>query len=133
MTNNMQNFKEINMIKNISAGVIKSFIITFILIMLISLLLVNTNISENIIGPGIFIITCISIFAGTMSSIKNNGIIYGGIVGIIYITSIYLLSSILNGEFGITISSLILMILSILAGATGGVTGVNIKKDRKKI
>lgn len=133
MTNNMQGFKENNVIKNISAGVVKSFIITVILIMLVSIMLVNTNISENIIGPGIFVITFISIFAGAMSSIKNNGIIYGAVIGIIYIVSIYLLSSLLNGEFGLTISSLILMILSVLAGATGGVTGMNIKRDRKKI
>lgn len=126
-----KNMPENNIVKNILTGIIKSFIITFILIMLISLILVNTNINESTIGPGIFIITCISIFVGAMSSIKSNGIINGGIVGIIYILTIYLLSSILNGEFGLTISSLILIVLSIFSGMIGRNSRSKYKKKIK--
>lgn len=128
-----KNMPENNIIKSILTGIIKSFVITFILIMLISIILVNTNINESIIGPGIFIITCISIFVGAMSSIKNNGIINGGIVGIIYILAIYLLSSIFNGEFGLTISSLILIILSILSGMVGRNSRSKYKKEIKNL
>ena len=131
MTNNVQKVKEDKTIMKIIKGTITSFIITLILIMLISIILVNSNISENIISPGIFVITCISIFAGAMSSIRKNGIAYGGIIGIIYILTLYLLSSILNGEFNLTISSLILITLSIMSGIICGIVGVNIKKGYK--
>ena len=131
MANFIQNAKENNQLINVFSGTIKSFIITFILIIILSAVLVNTNISEDIISPGIFVITCISILVGAMSSIRKNGIIYGGIVGIAYILAIYLLSSILGGEFCLSMNSLILIILSILSGMLGGIIGVNIKKHRK--
>lgn len=132
MANFIQNAKENNQLINIFSGIIKSFIITFILIIILSAVLVNTNISEDIIGPAIFVITCISILVGAMSSIRKNGIVYGGIVGIAYVLTIYLLSSILGGEFGLTINSLILIILSILSGMLGGIIGVNIKNRGKE-
>lgn len=128
MVNFMQNAKENNQLTDILSGIIKSFIITFVLIMLLSILLVNTSISENTISPGIFTITCISIFGGTVTSIRKQGIIAGSVVGISYIAIIYLLSSMLGGEFGLTLSSLILILLSIVFGIVGGVVGVNIKK-----
>ena len=120
MTKNMQNLKD--------DRIIKSFIITILLIMIIALVLVKTNVSENIIGPAIFIITSISIFAGAMSSIRKNGVVYGALIGIAYIILIYLLSSMLNGDFALNISSLILIFLSITSGIIGGVAGVNLRK-----
>lgn len=128
MTNNIQEVKDKSIIKSGFIGVITSFVITLILIMILSFFLVNTNISENIIGPGIVVITCISIFVGTMTTAKKNGLLYGSAIGIIYIAFLYILSSIFNGSFGITIGSAILILLSILSGMLGGIAGVNIKK-----
>lgn len=128
MTKNIQSLKNDGIIKNVFSGIIKSFVITILLIMLIALVLVKTNVSEDIIGPAIFIITSISIFAGAMSSIRKNGILYGALIGVIYIILIYLISSILNGDFALTISSLILILLGISSGIIGGVAGVNLRK-----
>ena len=128
MTKNIQNLKNDGIIKSVFLGIIKSFVITILLIMLIALVLVKTNVSENIIGPAIFIITSISIFAGAMSSIRKNGVLQGSLIGIIYIILIYLISSILNGDFALNISSLILIFLSITSGIIGGVAGVNLRK-----
>lgn len=128
MTKNIQNLKNDGIIKSVFLGIIKSFVITILLIMLIALVLVKTNVSENIIGPAIFIITSISIFAGAMSSIRKNGILQGSLIGIIYIILIYLISSILNGDFALTISSIILIFLGISSGIIGGVAGVNLRK-----
>ncbi len=128
MTKNIDNLKNDKIIKNIFSGVIKSFIITIFLIMLIAFILVKTNISENVIGPSIFIITSISIFAGTMSSVRKSGIILGASIGLIYMVLIYSLSSMLNGNFILTISSVMLIALGITSGIIGGVAGVNIKK-----
>lgn len=128
MTKNIDNLKNDKIIKSIFSGVIKSFIITIFLIMLIAFILVKTNISENVIGPSIFIITSISIFAGTMSSVRKSGIILGASIGLIYMVLIYSLSSMLNGNFILTISSVMLIALGITSGIIGGVAGVNIKK-----
>ena len=62
-----------------------------------------------------------------VSSIKKNGILNGGIIGFTYIFGIYILSSIIVGSFGISTSSIIMMIAGILAGVIGGIVGVNLK------
>jgi len=59
--------------------------------------------------------------------IKKNGIINGMLVGLIYITVIYLLSSIVTGNFLLNITSIIMIITSVLTGALGGIIGVNKK------
>ncbi len=128
MTKNIDNLKNDKTIESIFSGVIKSFIVTIFLIMLIAFILVKTNISENVIGPSIFIITSISIFAGTMSSVRKSGITLGALIGLIYMMLIYSLSSILNGNFILTISSIMLIALGITSGIIGGIAGVNIKK-----
>lgn len=54
-------------------------------------------------------------------SIKKNGIVNGGIIGVIYILLIYLLSSITGSSFTLNIYGIIMMIAGIAAGALGGV------------
>ena len=49
------------------------------------------------------------------------------LVGLIYITLIYLLSSIITGNFLLNINSIIMIIVSVLTGAVGGIIGVNMK------
>ena len=60
-------------------------------------------------------------------SIKKNGIINGGIIGITYILLLYLLSSITGTGFALNMYSIILMCVSAGAGAIGGIVGVNLK------
>ena len=58
---------------------------------------------------------------------EKKGIINGALVGLIYILTIYIISSIAKGNFGITINSIILIASAIIAGMLGGIIGVNIK------
>ena len=116
---------------NIFKGIIISILITLILLFLFSIILTYTNIGENVIPAVIIIATVISILIGSSIStikIKRNGIINGGIIGLVYILGIYLISSIAQMGFGINVYSIIMIILSILAGMIGGIVGVNIKK-----
>ncbi len=130
----MENIKSnrVNMnfdINNILLGSCLSIITSLILLFLFSIILVNTNISENTIKPVVIILTAISILIGSSVStikIKKNGILNGGIIGVIYILFIYFLSSIFISGFGISVDSLIFIISSILTGMLGGIIGVNI-------
>lgn len=120
-----------NNFMNIFKGIIISILITLILLFLFSIILTYTNIGENVIPAVIIIATVISILIGSSIStikIKKNGIINGGIIGLVYILGIYLISSIAQMGFGINVYSIIMIILSILAGMIGGIVGVNIKK-----
>ena len=60
-----------------------------------------------------------------MSNVSKNGIINGSIVGFIYILIIYILSSLIEGSFSLNTYSIIMIIGSGLAGALGGIIGVN--------
>ncbi len=107
-----------------------SILLTILLIFILSLLISTTDVSENIIKPVVIAITSISIMIGSfrVSRVKKEkGIINGSILGLIYILTLYILSSCLNFNFTITITSLIMMLFGIVGGAIGGIIGVNFK------
>lgn len=126
-----QNTNNKNSFMNVFKGLVLSFIFTLILLFLFSIILTYTNVSEDTIAPVIIIVTIISILIGASMStckIKKNGIIFGGIIGGIYIISLYLISSIVETGFSLNMYSIVMIILSILSGMIGGIVGVNIKK-----
>ena len=113
----------------IGKGSIVAIILTMILLFLFSIILTYTTIQETCITPVIIIITAVSILVGSSLStlkIKKNGLINGAIVGIIYILSIYLISSITGADFSLNMNSVIMIISSIIAGMFGGIIGVNL-------
>ena len=115
-------------ISNIIKGIIISFITTIIFLLIFSIFLTYTNISENFITPTIIVITAISIFIGSTisnSKIQRNGLLNGAIVGGIYLISIYLLSSIMNQKFALSMQSIVMIISGIVCGMFGGILGVN--------
>ena len=110
-------------------GSITSIILTLVLLFIFSIIVTYTNVKESIISPIIIIITSISILIGSSISslkIKKNGLLNGAIVGIIYILTIYILSSIMGMGFKIDINSVLMIIFAIAAGMLGGIVGVNI-------
>lgn len=119
-----------NNVKRIIKGSAFSIIITLIGLLIYSLILCYTSVAENTMPTTIIIITAISILIGSTistSNIKKNGIVNGMLVGIIYIAIIYLISSIVTGNFLLNSNSIIMIIVSILTGALGGIIGVNKK------
>lgn len=117
-----------NTIINLVKGVGISLIITVILLIIFSVLLAYTSISESVISPVIMVITAISILIGSSIvniKIKKNGLINGGIIGGTYILTIYLISSILNWKFTLNLQAIIMIILAIAVGILGGIIGVN--------
>lgn len=119
-----------NNIKKVIKGSAFSIIITLIGLLIYSIILSYTSVSESTIPTIVIIITAISVLIGSTistSNIKKNGIINGMFVGVIYIAIIYLLSSIVTGNFLLNITSIIMIITSVLTGALGGIIGVNKK------
>lgn len=131
MINMSENISENwNNIKKVIKGSAFSIIITLIGLLIYSIILSYTSVSESTIPTIVIIITAISILIGSTistSNIKKNGIINGMFVGLIYIAIIYLLSSIVTGNFLLNITSIIMIITSVLTGALGGIIGVNKK------
>lgn len=119
-------------LKKILVGIIKgsifSIIISAILLLIFAVLLSYTNLSENTMLPVTLVVTGVSILIGSMIStrkIRKNGILNGGMVGIIYIIALYLISSLFLAGFYLTFKSFIMLIIGIITGMIGGILGVN--------
>ena len=83
--------KEDSNFVRIIKGSILSIILTIICLLIFSLILAYTNISEKTMIPVITAVTAISILAGSIisvSKIEKKGIINGTLVGLIYILTI---------------------------------------------
>ena len=109
-------------------GSILAIITSTVLLLIFALLLCYTSLSENTIFPVILVITGISILIGSMIStkrIRKNGILNGGMVGVIYIITLYLISSLFLAGFNLTFNSFIMLIIGIITEMIGGIIGVN--------
>lgn len=110
-------------------GSVFSILITLILLFIYAILLTSTNIPESTMSVVVITITGISILIGSSISsfkIKKRGIVNGGLVGLIYIITIYLISSIALIGFSMNITSIIMLIVAIVIGMIGGIIGVNL-------
>lgn len=129
----METIKESEFSKNlirIIKGSITAIIITLILLLIFALLLTYTKLQENLINPVIIVISGVSILIGSSIStikINKNGLLNGSLVGLIYIITIYLISSIILANFKINLYSTIMIFVSIIMGMIGGIIGVNLK------
>lgn len=112
----------------IMKGVGISLLATIIGLIIFSILLTFTEISEQTINPVIIVITAISILIGSSIGnikIKKNGLLNGALIGVFYMVIVYLISSILNWDFSLNITSIIFIVVGILFGILGGIIGVN--------
>ena len=117
-------------IKNIFKGIGISMTFTFVCLLIFSILLTYTNISESTITPVILVVTGISILIGSSignTKIKKNGILNGAFIGGGYILILYLISSTLNVRFNLNLQSIIMIAVGVVFGILGGIIGVNKK------
>ncbi len=134
MTNTIQNIttEESEVKKNIIRiikGSVFAIILSIVFLLIYALVLTYTDISESTIIPVVTVIVGISILIGSMVSvrkIRKNGLLNGGIVGLIYVIALYITSSMCLVGFSITLNSLIVLIVGILTGMVGGIIGVNL-------
>ena len=136
---NISNIASVKKIEDISKdkssikiikGTVISIILSLILLTIYAALLSYTSISESAMVPVIITITGISILIGSSISsmhIKKQGMLNGALVGLIYMLTIYILSSIFLSSFEININSIIMISVGIVTGMIGGVIGVNMK------
>ena len=112
-------FKTENKFISIIKGVVISILFTLVLLTIFAVLLVYTDLQEETIKPVIITVTGISILVGSSIStkkIKKNGLINGALIGGTYIFMLYIISSILNSNFSINITSIIMIVIGILGG-----------------
>ena len=121
--------KEKSYIKQILRGDLLALIFTVLMLLVFSVVLTYTSISEAIIPQTVIIITAMSILLGSSigtMKMKTKGLLSGALVALIYILLIYVLSSVVNGDFAFNGYSIIMCLSAMVCGMIGGIVGVNI-------
>lgn len=112
-------------------GELFSLLINTIGLILLAILMTYSTIAETAIPILVIAINTISIFIGTSIAtinLQKNGILNGVLIGIIYIV-IYFIISLVTGNINTLNPKLILLVtLGIIAGAIGGIIGINLHK-----
>lgn len=115
-------------------GLLISYVITIPAFMLFALILANTDFPQRLATPAVVVTTIVSVLtAGAISTkgIRNKGWLNGSIVGLIYMIILYVLSSLVYNDFTIDKYVVTMTIIGILAGAIGGIVGINAKGSVK--
>ena len=126
----MEMFENSKPIISIIKGTAISFLATIIALTVFAVLLTYTELSENTIKPVIITVTGISILIGSSigtRKLRKNGLMTGGAIGVLYILSIYLVSSVMNSNFVLSWISVIMIGVGVAGGVLGGIIGVNTK------
>ena len=111
-------------------GMCISMIVSIVMIFVLSILLSFSDIKESVIMPTVIFISAFSILMGSFlvaKRVEQKGIVYGSVLGLIYMLILYLISSILNFDFSLNGNAIIMIVFGIIGGAIGGILGVNLK------
>ena len=134
MNKEVKEIRESSKVKSIVKGSFFTFAFTYLLVVIYSFILAYTNVPDTTIPTVVIGITMFSIFLSTLifcRQIGNNGLVNGAIISLIYIASIYLISSLTKVGFTLDKYSIIMIITAIISGMIGGIIGVNFSNVRR--
>ena len=109
-----KSFDGIKVLKVFGKCFIIEMIISILGMFILALVLTKTNISDSIMGNVIIAISAFSVSMGGFISSRKlqiKGILCGALQGIFYMSILYLISSIANGNFSLEIEGIIMIIV----------------------
>ncbi len=115
---------------DIIRGTFLGLILTFILIIIFTIILTYTKLSEELIPLINSIIMILGITSGavlTSRKLDKKGWLTGGLIGILYFLIIFIISKIFIKDFTIDKYLLIKGLIAVVTGCIGGMIGINIK------
>ena len=110
-----------------------AFIINIFGLIILSLIMTYSTISDNNIPTLVIAVNTLAILIGSsIATIKleKKGIVNGLIIGVLYMLIYLLISLIFSGNINFSSKTILLIILGVIAGGIGGIIGVNL--NRKK-
>lgn len=120
--------KSLGKITYLLKGLVLAFIITAILILISSILLTYTNLSESKMNLLNTIVMIISITAGSAYvavMVKEKGWINGGLLGLCYYLILFLINILFLKPLVVDVYLFSRLIISIVMGIIGGIIGIN--------
>ncbi len=121
--------EHVNLIR-VAKGLIFSFLITLPCFFIFALFLTYTDFPEKYTSMAVLITTVISVLVASAYSTKNvkhKGWMNGCFVGLLYVTILYLASSIVDKNFMLNFSGLLTFFIGAIVGCLGGIFGINMR------
>ncbi|WP_166238788.1 TIGR04086 family membrane protein [Paenibacillus turpanensis] len=128
--NPMSKMSKVRVSSPVLTGLLYSFIMLGISVLLLSFMLKFTGFQEQSLPVYVYIVHALALFIGGLVSGRRTdkrGWYYGGLVGLIY-AAIIILAGFLSYDAAFTSQTLTLIGLAFGAGALGGMIGVNMRK-----
>lgn len=122
--------KSLNYFLYLVKGLVVSYGLTLIIIVIISLLLTYTSVKESSIAVLNTITMIASISIGSIYltlKVGEKGWLNGGLMGILYFLVLLLLNYAFAKPFNVDLYSTSKFIISIVTGVIGGMIGINLK------
>lgn len=116
-------------------AVFVSYAVSFVLIFLTALLAVMQSLSDTSISILVNIVTAVgAALAGFMAGrhFHSKGIFFGAGCGIIYTILLCISGNIISASLNFGVSFLTALLIGILCGAVGGISGINTKRTRRR-
>lgn len=131
MNSSIKNDDRKNLLLSILSGTVVAISITLILILIFALVIRFCDINDGCIFPINQIIKVVSMFVGAVVFLKKHqqkGFLKGILMGITYYILSYIIFSILQGRFALSINNLYDFLLTTLMGGLIGIIVVNFMK-----
>ncbi len=128
--NPLNRMRSLRVTSPLPAGLLHAFAAMIVCTLLVSLLLVFTNMREHNLSLYVYGIHGIALFMGGMTAGRRSGFkgwYFGGVTGILY-TLLIMIISFLGFDAGLSIHTGILAVMSFVIGAVGGMIGVNLRR-----
>ena len=111
------------------------FVLTIVLLFSVSVIGVFASFPEAVMKLLVSVVTYTAIgICGFFAArhIRRGGLVSGAISGLIYTIVLYLIGSIINGDFSLNSSSALFALFSVLSGALGGIVGINLGYKKRR-
>ncbi|MEB3102033.1 TIGR04086 family membrane protein [Ferviditalea candida] len=126
----MKTIQNTGVVSPLFRGLVTTFIFLFAASIIVSLLVLWTEMKEQSLAFYAYLIHGLSIFAGGLASGRKadkKGWYHGAVLGIVYSLLILAIAH-FGFDSTLGLNALSLILLSLMLGALGGAIGVNVKK-----
>jgi putative membrane protein (TIGR04086 family) len=114
-------------------GLLSSLVITGLSLLIISVIYLAGDFSENLLRTLVTAFALLSVFISSLSgglSLRRQGLFMGFCIGALYALCLYITGFLSFGFPGFSKGLLGTLALSVLMGSLGGIIGVNIKRKK---
>lgn len=122
-------------LSTILKSVFISYGVSIVLLAIFAIILTYTSFPESSISTTVLMVSILSIlYASKIAAkkAKNRGWLVGSITGLVYMIILYLISFIFTERVVFDLHVLCIFLTGLVAGAIGGVVGINLKKPEKR-